>query len=174
MIDKSKKLAYLLRHDDKYNFSKPEGWREVKDLIENHGYTISEITEIVKSDKKGRYEVSEDETKIRAVQGHSIPGILPDLEETLPPPVLYHGTSSRFLSSIFKDGIQKRSRNHVHLSADIETAKSVGLRHGGETVILKIDTEKMSNNGIKFLKSKNGVWLCDEVKPEYFEILNEE
>lgn len=172
--EKSKELAYLLRHDKNYDFKKPEGWRVVDDLIKNHGYTKKELEDIVKNDSKGRYEFNTYHTKIRALQGHSIPGIEPDLSECTPPSILYHGTSSRFLSSIFENGITRQSRNHVHLSEDIDTAKTVGSRHGGKTVILRIDTEKMQEDGIKFFKSKNNVWLCQDINPKYFRVDNYE
>jgi len=165
--DKSKKLAFLLRHDTSYNFDS-QGWRDISDLTKNHGYTLSELVEIVKTDSKGRYELDLGKTKIRAVQGHSIPGIDLKLSSSIPPPFLYHGTSSRFIDSILKDGIQKRSRNHVHLSADKETAKKVGSRHGGKTVIIEIDTEKMLNSGIEFFQAANGVWLVDFVDKIFF------
>lgn len=168
MEGRSKYLAFLLRHDKDYNFSKPEGWREIKDLIKNHDYSKKELEEIVAQDQKGRYEISKDGRKIRALQGHSIPGIEPDLEECIPPENLYHGTSSRFLQSIWKEGLKKMGRNHVHLSGDIETASKVGLRHGGSLVILVIDTSKMVKDGFKFYRSKNGVWLISGVPSKYF------
>ena len=46
MIEKGKKLSYLLRHDKDYNFDE-HGWREVSDLVNNHDYTIEEIDELV-------------------------------------------------------------------------------------------------------------------------------
>ena len=163
---KSKELAFLLRHDKSYNFDS-SGWREVSDLIKNHAYTKSELIEIVELDNKGRYEFSSDLQKIRARQGHSVPGINPDLSELIPPSTLYHGTATCFLDSIFKKGIMKQSRNHVHLSADYSTAIKVGSRHGNP-IVLKIDTLRMVNDGIKFWKSTNDVWLVDYIDPKYF------
>ena len=107
LTKKSKLLSYLLRHDADYSFSKPEGWRAVSDLVRNHGFTREELKNIVESDSKGRYEFDLTGNMIRALQGHSIPGIEPDLIESVPPSVLYHGTSSRFLGSILKNGILK-------------------------------------------------------------------
>ena len=62
---------------------------------------------------KKRYEFNSDKTKIRARQGHSI-DINVDLKETTPPNILYHGTATRFLESIYEYGINKGTRNHVH------------------------------------------------------------
>lgn len=165
---KSKELAFLLRHDKSYKFDS-SGYRDVSDLIKNYGFTKDELIEIVASDSKERYEFSKDYQKIRARQGHSVPGINPDLSELLPPPVLYHGTATCFLNSIFKNGIMKQSRNHVHLSADYNTAIKVGARHGNP-IVLKINSEQMALDGIKFWKSANNVWLTEYIDSKYFSI----
>jgi putative RNA 2'-phosphotransferase len=54
----------------------------------------------------------------------------------------------------------------VQLSENIETATEVGKRHG-EPVILKIDTELMKDDGVKFYLSNNNVWLTDYVDSHY-------
>ena len=58
------------------------------------------------------------------------------------------------------------SRLYVHLSSDMETAMKVGKRHG-EPVVLKINSEEMCNDGIKFYLSENGVWLTKSVDMKY-------
>lgn len=162
---KGKELAFLLRHDQEAYDSgliDEKGWREVKDLVKEHGYTRQELEEIVSSDDKGRYEWNNDKRKLRACQGHSIP-VDVELTEGVPPKVLYHGTSSRFLSSIMKTGIQKMSRQYVHLSLDKGTALKVAKRHGGSPIIIQINAEGMVKDGIKFYHSKNGYWLTEFV-----------
>lgn len=163
-----KRLSYLLRHDRDYNF--PEsGFREVSDLIKNHGFTKDNLEELVASDSKGRYEFNSDHSMIRAVQGHSLPNIHPDLIKTTPPDILYHGTATRFLNSIFKSGVKKGTRNYVHLSSNKDTAAKVGSRHG-DPIVLKINSAKMVDDGAEFFVSKNGVWLVDFIDPKYIEI----
>lgn len=169
MKDRSKRLAFFLRHDPNYKFL-VGGWRLVSDLVENHNYTISELKEIVDSDEKGRYEFSEDGQKIRARQGHSV-DVDVDLEILTPPDILYHGTAIRFLDSIKKEGIKKIHRLYVHLSSDPIVAKGVGRRHG-KPAVLVIDTKRMSDNGIVFKKSRNDVWLTDYVDPKYIDFKN--
>lgn len=164
IITKGKKLSYLLRHDKEYSFDK-NGWRDVNDLIKNHNYSISELNQIVETNDKKRYEFNSDKTKIRARQGHSI-NVDVELKETTPPDILYHGTATRFLNSIYDKGIIKGSRTYVHLSKDEETAIKVGQRHG-KPFVLKIDTKKMVKDGIKFYLSNNEVWLTDFVDKKY-------
>lgn len=167
LVKKGKHLSFLLRHDTEYQFDK-HGYREVKDLVKNHGYTKSELIEIVETNDKQRYEFNNDKTKIRARQGHSV-NVDVELKETTPPDVLYHGTATRFLDSIMKNGINKMSRNYVQLSSDIDTATTVGSRHG-TPIILKVDSRKMSDDGIKFYLSNNNVWLTEYVDTKYIEI----
>lgn len=164
IIRKGKRLAFLLRHDEEYQFEE-HGWREVSDLIANHGYTMELLDEIVETNNKKRYEYSEDKTKIRARQGHSI-NVDVELKEQTPPDILYHGTAETTVPAILKEGIIKGNRLHVHLSATEETAINVGKRHG-KPAVLRIDAKQMAADGIKFYLSNNGVWLTEYVNAKY-------
>ena len=162
--NKSKELAFLLRHDKNYNFPK-SGWRTVSDLVNNHGFSRKELAEIVSTDDKGRYEFSLDKKLIRARQGHSVQ-VDVELEIKTPPEILYHGTATRFLDSIREKGILRMSRLYVQLSSDKNTARTVGSRHG-EAIVLPINTKKMSEDGVEFRLSRNNIWLVKEVEPKY-------
>lgn len=120
---------------------------------------------IVNNSDKQRFTFNNDKSKIRANQGHSIEVEL-DLQEKIPPTILYHGTVDKFVDSIRNSGIEKRSRNHVHLSAETETAIKVGSRKG-TPVILTVNSGQMYKDGYKFYQSKNDVWLIDFVPKEY-------
>lgn len=65
LIHKEKRLAYLLRHDIQYAFD-AYGWREVSDLVANHGFAREELTTLVKNSNKQRFEFSENGMFIRA------------------------------------------------------------------------------------------------------------
>ena len=164
LIQRGKRLAFFLRHDKGYPFDE-HGWREISDLITNHGYTMDELKEIVATNNKQRYEFSEDMTCIRARQGHSV-HVDVELEEKMPPDTLYHGTAKAFIDSILEKGIIKGNRLYVHLSGTEETAINVGKRHG-EPVVLVIDAKRMAEDGHRFFLSRNGVWLTDYVDPKY-------
>ena len=124
-----------------------------------------ELVEIVKTNNKQRYEFFADMTKIRARQGHSV-NVDVGLEECVPPPILYHGTAEHSLEAVMREGLKRQTRLHVHLSTDIDTATNVGRRHG-KPVVVCIDAARMAEDGGKFYLSRNGVWLADEVKPQY-------
>jgi putative RNA 2'-phosphotransferase len=168
----SKFLSYVLRHHPELiNLNLDEnGWANVDELItkstnDSQGFTFEELDEIVQTNAKKRFAFNEDKTRIRASQGHSI-DINLDLIPQQPPEFLYHGTAQNNVKSILEKGIEKRSRQHVHLSIDKETATNVGMRHG-KPVILIISTGKMFEDGIEFYLSKNEVWLTDFVDANY-------
>jgi putative RNA 2'-phosphotransferase len=126
------------------------------------------IKEVVETNDKQRYIISDDGEKIRANQGHSITVDL-GLESKMPPDILYHGTASRFLDSIMRDGIKPMSRQYVQLSGAKETAISVGSRHGSP-IVLYINAKAMYEDGCKFYLSENKVWLADTVPVKYITI----
>ena len=168
----SKFIALILRH-------KPEtigitldehGWAEVDALIEGmnaagHHLDKEILEEIVRTDDKQLYSFNEDHTLIRANQGHSIP-VDVELEHKTPPDILWHGTGEEYVASIDEIGLIPKSRLYVHMSADPETARKVGKRHG-RPVIYTIDSGHMDADGYSFFQSVNGVWLTKRVPPEY-------
>lgn len=167
LIKKGKELAFLLRHDMSYHFSKG-GWRDVSDLTKNHGFSKTLLEEIVETDEKGRYQFDQTKNRIRAVQGHSVEVDM-EYTEKEPPLELWHGTSSRFIGNIMKEGLKPMSRQYVHLSNDIETARKVGTRHGGNLVLLHIRAREAWMDGQKFYQAENGVWLTNSLSWKYIE-----
>lgn len=168
----SKYLSLVLRHDPAAAgvTLDAEGWVGVAELLAGaarHGFsfTRAELEEVVQTNEKQRFAFSVDSQRIRASQGHSVSVELGLTPET-PPEVLYHGTVDRFLSSIMDQGLDKRSRQYVHLSPDVETATRVGSRRG-QPVILKIAAANMHSDGFRFFCSANGVWLTERVPPQY-------
>jgi putative RNA 2'-phosphotransferase len=146
------------------------GWTEVDILLtklnENgNDINLTELISIVDGNDKQRFAFNDDITKIRANQGHSLKVDLKLIAER-PPIELYHGTVERFTIDIRKVGLNKMNRQHVHLSDEIETATKVANRRG-KAIILTIDSASMNADGVKFYKSKNGVWLTDKVLPKY-------
>ncbi|QDW23889.1 RNA 2'-phosphotransferase [Pedobacter sp. KBS0701] len=170
----SKLLSYILRHSPETIKLKLDenGWADVNELIAkfdlyNLTLDLELLQYVVENNDKKRFSFNEDKTRIRANQGHSIAVEL-NLNETEPLEYLYHGTVEKFLPDIKAQGLQKLSRQHVHLSADKETANKVGGRRG-KPVILIVNSGAMHREGYKFYLSANNVWLTDVVPAEYIE-----
>lgn len=171
----SKFLSLVLRHKpDEIGLALDDnGWADVAELITKSTAAGIQLTpvileHIVASNAKKRFAFNEAGDRIRANQGHSV-NIELALAPVQPPPILFHGTADRFLSSIMEQGLLKQERQHVHLSADIDTAISVGRRHG-RPVVLEIEAMQMFNEGHEFFLSDNGVWLTDRVPKEYLSL----
>ena len=176
VIRLSKFLSLVLRHQpEKIGISLDEqGWTIVNELLQKMkaaGFDIDQsiLQHVVAINNKKRFAFSEDGTKIRASQGHSIPVDL-EYAEAVPPAVLYHGTAAKNVSSILQQGLQKKSRHHVHLSADKETAYLVGQRHG-RPVIFEVSADRMHKEGQVFYRSANNVWLTEKVQTNYLRLL---
>lgn len=173
VVRTSRYISLLLRHRPETAglVLDPHGWADVEDLIQGvsktHELTMTLLEEIVASDDKQRYSFNQDKTKIRANQGHSIP-VDVELDALEPPDVLWHGTGEKYVDSISKLGLIPKSRLYVHLSADHETAVSVGSRHG-KPVVFRVLTGRMRSDGYAFFRSANGVWLTKHVPVRYLE-----
>lgn len=172
--DLSRLLSLVLRH-------RPEaigveldanGWADVDLLLlklqkKAPGVDIESLKQLVADSDKQRFAFNDDFTKIRANQGHSV-SVDMEFKPVTPPEFLYHGTVERFIDSIAQEGLKKGTRQHVHLSRDLETAVKVGSRRG-KPVILTIRSGNMADAGHAFFCSENGVWLCEAVPAEFIE-----
>lgn len=175
LVKTSKFLSLILRHRPETIGMQldEEGWLNINELVENankHGKNLSLelLHEVVASNDKKRFALSDDGLQIRANQGHSIADVNLKLESVEPPELLFHGTIAQFLPSIKEKGLLKRSRNHVHLSADEKTAELVGRRRG-KPVILIVQSSLMHLAEHKFYLSTNGVWLTEFVPVEFIQ-----
>lgn len=165
-------LSLILRHtpeEIEINLDK-NGWANVDILVEKFNekfgkFTKDDLVKIVNEDDKKRYSFDKSLEKIRANQGHSI-CVDVELTEKIPPEKLYHGTATRFIDSIMREGLKSMSRQYVHMYDEIYLTREIGNRYG-TLVILELDAKKMSNDGYKFLISENNVWLTKSVPSKY-------
>ncbi|MCR9144056.1 MAG: RNA 2'-phosphotransferase [bacterium] len=171
----SKLLSYVLRHAPESIGLEidAQGWAKVEDLLVRireqkfPEFDRALLHKVVSENDKQRFQFDADRARLRAAQGHSVQVDL-GLAPLAPPEVLYHGTVERFLESILSAGLKPGSRTHVHLSAEVETARTVGARRG-RPVLLKIRAGEMHGQGHAFYLSENGVWLTAAVPPEFIE-----
>jgi putative RNA 2'-phosphotransferase len=172
LVQLSKFLSSVLRHqpDAIGLVLDPQGWASMSELIEKGNasgvqFDREDLLRVAAASDKKRFSISSDGLCIRAAQGHSLSvelGLLP----REPPPVLFHGTATRFVGSILSDGLKPGARQHVHLSLDETTARQVGRRHG-KPCIFQVNALAMHSKGFQFYRADNGVWLTDHVPPEF-------
>lgn len=161
-------MSYILRHDPSGLEISEEGWVDLDGLLEDLQDRWSEVDKkdverIVDEDPKGRYEIKED--RIRARYGHSI-DVDPTLE-TVSVENLYHGTTAEAADEILKEGLKSKGRQKVHLSSDIEGARSVGERRTSSPVILKIDVGGATEEGIQVERASERVYVADKIPPRF-------
>ena len=168
----SKFLSYVLRHDpQKYGLKLDQygnaDLERVQDILKKRfrEFKKEDLSRLVERDPKGRFEVSGG--KIRATYGHSIK-VRPKSENTAPPEILYHGTSSESSERILSGGLNPMDRQFVHLSLNEEDAHMVGSRHTDNPVILRVLAAKAYADGIKFFK-EGCLYLVKSPPAEYIE-----
>ena len=171
----SKYLSYILRHHPEEADLEldEEGFASLEKVLSNikttkHSWASEEdIMRLINESEKTRFEIDGD--KIRALYGHSVDVNLNG--KTKPKSPLYHGTSPDSLEPIFGEGLKPMDRRYVHLSKTIKEAKRVGKRHSPDPVILRIDTEKAFEDGIRFI-DREDVILSERIPPEYIYLEN--
>ena len=175
----SKRLSWLLRHcQEPLYIDLQGGWAPVETILQalskkNRTVDRQMLETIVATDEKGRYSFDASGDRIRANQGHSIPGVIIEMEKPAPPEYLYHGTAGDFLPSIMEKGLLPMSRQYVHISPDYETAVRVGTRHGrnhGGTAILEFAAGDFVRDGHDLWISANGIWQAKIVPPQYLQV----
>ena len=152
----------------------PGGWVRVDALLRGLAAVgrrtrPDELRAIVAADTKGRFTLSPDGARIRAAQGHSVPVDL-QLAPATPPDRLLHGTATRHLEGIFRDGLLPGRRQRVHLSETPEVARQVGSRHGSP-VILEVNAGALHAAGHPFWRADNGVWLSGPVPVTHLRLI---
>jgi RNA:NAD 2'-phosphotransferase (TPT1/KptA family) len=145
-----KKLFFILRHDIVNSGLECDssGYVKVNDLITKkliEYITIDELKQIVENNDKKRFLLVQinNEYYIKANQGHSLSvGNLIDDDTTLElltEPLLYcaHGTEEKYIESIYKNGLNRGLRKHIHLVDEIMKEKQTsGFKNKSDRIIL--------------------------------------
>jgi len=171
----SKFLSLVLRHQPQLIGIEldEQGWVNVDELLKQanvHGNNLDMelLSHVVETNSKKRFAFDQNRQRIRASQGHSVEVEL-GYQPQMPPEILYHGTGEKSVTAIQESGLEKRSRQHVHLSRDIETAIQVGSRHG-KPAVFNVLAGEMHKNGCVFYLSENKVWLTDKVPVQFLRL----
>ena len=132
----------------------------------SHMYTEADVRDVVNANDKRRFVLSDDDTQIRAAQGHDMPGVGEKQGEALTletaPEVAVHGSYVKHVHAILEQGLSRMGRHHVHLAKGLAGEKGVvsGMRPNAE-VFIWVNVHEAINGGLTFYESANGVILCD-------------
>jgi 2'-phosphotransferase len=137
------------------------------------------VEAIVATCPKQRFQLREDGAAVRATQGHSLAHVKEDLllHPVVDPasvPIAVHGTFSRAWASILATGLNRGSRQHIHMAVDKPggTHAVVSGARASADVFIYVDVAKAMADGIPFYRSENNVILTPGVDgvldPKYF------
>ncbi|MEX0568044.1 MAG: RNA 2'-phosphotransferase [Candidatus Njordarchaeota archaeon] len=177
----SKLLSLILRHTpEKFNIKmREDGFVDMEELVKNikklerfSWVSTSDIMDLAKKDKKGRFEIQQENERllIRARYGHNKNlRINITYPEAKPGDIkfLYHGTTVDKIESIQKGGIKPMDRQYVHLSTTLSDAIEVAKRRKSIPAIVVVDAEKMITEGLKIYRATNRVYLTKYVSPRF-------
>ena len=132
----------------------------------SHQYTEAYVRNAVAIDNKQRFVLSADSTRIRAAQGHDMPGVGVRQGEPLTletaPKMAVHGSYVEHAHAILEQGLSRMGRHHVHLAKGLLGEKGVvsGMRRDAD-VFIWVKVHEAIKGGLTFYESANGVILCD-------------
>lgn len=172
--DLSRVVSHALRHEPwLYELEiDDEGWVTVDSLLASlrterpnwSSVSQADLVAMIQNSEKKRHEILNN--KIRALYGHSLPTNI-NRSPSIPPELLFHGTSPTSVTDIMLSGLLPMSRQFVHLSTDQATALAVGKRKSNDPVILQIQARKAHQDGLLFFKGNEKVWLSLHVPHKY-------
>jgi 2'-phosphotransferase len=184
-VQLSKALSRLLRHaaiEEGVPITS-DGWMKAADAIAhlNRGkkrFSEEMLGRVIEGNDKQRFGLrrgTHGAVEIRANQGHSMPGIVVDMTEltvATAPATALHGTYYKAWRLIKEGGLNKMSRQHIHMARALPGESGVisGMRSSCELVV-HVDVHAAIAAGIKFFESANGVILTagiDGVLPPAF------
>lgn len=172
-------VCYLLRHQTETAIlpRDSEGFVTTRDLHralvqrpENaHPFNVDEVRQLL-ARHSDRFEVVED--RVRARYGHSLEGTEVGAP-TIPPPRLYHGTCERWREAINLLGLRPMGRRYVHLTSDLDYARSIALKAQVAPLIVRVEAARAQEQGIKFWRASRHVWLVEFVAPAFLDFETE-
>lgn len=169
-VDVSKQMSYWLRHDPEDLEMDENGYVEIDELVgklkERFPDVDRKFVEEMVEEGKQRYEIEGD--KVRAIYGHSMDIDL-DLPEDKEVKELYHGTTSKGAYNVLINGLQAKDRSMVHLSATRDTAEEVAKRRTEDPVVLKVDVESAREDGLRFYRATDDIYLSRDIPMEHIE-----
>ena len=147
------------------------GFVFVSFLLSHFRISREKLDEIVDSARKTHLKFSPDLELIRAICGHTTSDV--SLQDLASEPIdinsdrLDFGTMRDAIDSIYKNGLNKMSRNYVHFTSSMSNIRT------GSEVLIHLDVRKYLRGGNKLYRLSNGVIAAPGnklgiVRPCYF------
>ncbi|RZN68827.1 MAG: RNA 2'-phosphotransferase [Candidatus Methanolliviera hydrocarbonicum] len=149
------------------------GWAGVDELFhaleKRYGWIkMRHLVGLIKSDEKGRYEMSG--SKVRARYAHSINVNLDYPQNDLE--TLYYGTSEEEADMVLSAGLKPMKQRYVHLSKTYKKSVEAASAHTDRPIILKIDAGEAQKDGLKIMSATDEIALVEEIPPKYIKIVS--
>jgi putative RNA 2'-phosphotransferase len=171
-------LAHALRHHPETHGIRLDGagWADLDDLLKSlrqrdlrwRRLDCRDIEWFTHKDPARRFECRNG--RIRALYGHTVPGVCTAVEES-PPRTLYHATCTVALPSILCDGLRSMQRRYVHLTSDACYAAQVGSAKSPDWAILAVDALAAFEQGTPFLRANDHVWQAPFVPARFIQVV---
>ena len=92
--------------------------------------------------------------------------------EVSPPQYLYLTIDKRYLTLVLEKGVGLSNKKTPILTKDKETSFTMSKVHKENQILLRIDTQRMHEDGALFFATENKLfWMCKEIKPKYIQKL---
>lgn len=167
-----KLITYILgRRPDEFGLVlDDQGFVHLKDLLkaisEERGWGYvreSHIREILVASPENSFIVVN--RRIRAVEGDKVPHAK---DNTCPPKVLFHCVRRRAYPVVCEQGILPLGHPRVYLATTQELARRMGRRRDPEPVLLTVHAQRGFEEGVKFSKYGECIYLTDHVPVSCF------
>ena len=173
----SRAVSHALRHEPEAYGLMPDsqGWVPVEALLAAiarrfphwPALSESELDKMIRGSAKQRHELQDG--RIRALYGHSTSTRIEKVPKQ-PPNMLYHGTDPQAAALILREGLRPMGRQYTHLSTDVPTARSVGLRKHRRPSILVVRAVDAWRSGVVFYEGNESVWLADHIPSAFIAV----
>lgn len=175
----SRFLALILRHEpdqhglalDSDGFAALSAvWRAVQTQFPGV-YTLADLLALGETPPgKRRFEFKDSPPRMRALYGHSSGATPVEYVRAAPPEFLFHGTTVERAGRIRKQGLLPGRRQYVHLTTNLERARSSAARHrDAQPVILSIRAGAAHRAGIAFYHPEQEHFLAAHVPPQFID-----
>lgn len=168
----SRIVCQALRHEPEFYhlILDDQGWTDCNLLVEAlqkksrlSVCTVEDLKKMIEKDVEKRFQLKEG--KIRVLKASSEES--EERSSKRPPNILYYGTGKKYIERIMTSGLISEAQPYVHLSESIDEALKVGKRYDEKPILLMIQAQKAYFDGIMFYKSHDGIWLSENILPEY-------